>query len=70
MQTMTARAGNKDRTSLPEYFTDPVTVRQRKKTITFYIDSCSCLHRLQNTFHIAGAQNPGPPFLIIDMQYR
>ena len=63
MQMMTARAGNKDGTSLPEYFTNPVTVGPRQKTITFYIDSCSCLHQLPKHFFILpGYKNPGPPF--------
>lgn len=63
MQMMTARAGNKDGTSLPECFTNPVTVGPRQKTITFYIDSCSCLHQLPKHFFILpGHKNPGPPF--------
>ena len=63
MQMMTARAGNKDGTSLPEYFTNPVTVGPRQKTITFYIDSCSCLHQLPKHFFILpGHKSPGPPF--------
>ena len=73
MQMLTARAGNKDGTSLPEYFTNPVTVGPRQK-INYL------LYRFVQLFapaakitflHIAGGKNPRAlPFLIIDMQCK